>query len=242
MTLGQASETVGSSDGAPREERSVLERLSPAGRVLCTVLTVAALATAPLGSPVAQLAAAAVVLLTIAVLRPSWHRMLLRGVAVVLAITAAVLPFFLGGNPAAGVALTLRAGLACAAALVFADGLARTDLGAALRALGLPAGFATVIASLQQQARIIGDEGRRVLLARRLRGARGRGLGLGVLSTLFVRSARRAERVDFARSLRGYRIDDSARAARLTATDLVPLAMVLVLATAPHWLASLLAR
>jgi energy-coupling factor transporter transmembrane protein EcfT len=166
----------------------------------------------------------------------------LRGVAVVLAITAAVLPFFLGGNPAAGAALTLRAGLACAAALVFADGLARTDLGASLRALGLPAGFATVIASLQQQARIIGDEGRRVLLARRLRGAKGRGLGLGVLSTLFVRSARRAERVDFARSLRGYRIDDAARAARLTSTDIVPLATVLVLATAPHWLASLLDR
>ena len=72
----------------------------------------------------------------------------------------------------------------------------------ALRSLGAPRLLAATIHTMLWQAEHVGDEGRRLLLARRLRGCRER-FGPDLLAQLLVRTTARAERVDLAMRLRG---------------------------------------
>lgn len=201
---------------------------SPAARLLAGALLVAAIATAPLGSPRALSISAAVLVAMLLAAQPRLGLLAKRALPAVLLIVALVLPLLIAGQTAQAIAMGARASLAVGVALAVAATLQLDELPGALLALGIPTALARVVETMLRQVSSVQAEGRRIVLARRLRGARGFGVGPEVLSALLVRTSARAERADLAMRLRGYNAEAARDQARLCLRD-VPL-LLLVLA------------
>ena len=210
---------------------------TPAGRVLCAVIVVAAIATAPLGSRSAAFAAVTLTLLTLAATRPDKRGLWRKLWPGLLLIVALVIPLVAAGRHAQAGSLAARALLTLLSAIGFAHTLKPDELGTALYGLRVPPALASVVVTLLRQLEVIRGEARTIGLARRLRGARGAALGGDALAMLLVRVAARAERVELAQRLRGF----GARAARagLEVRDLAVLAPAAVLGLSLHALARL---
>jgi cobalt/nickel transport system permease protein len=131
-----------------------------------------------------------------------------------------------------------RALLALIAAIAIAGTIPSGRFGPALAAIGVPSSLAAVIAGVLRQLDLLLAEGRRLALARRLRGARGTAASVEMLAALLTRSAARAERVELAMRLRGYAGLAPAADVSLRRTD----APVLIAALAAALLIQLAAR
>ncbi len=181
---------------------AALSSISPAGRLLGATLLVVAMATAA-PSAAALCVAGAMALLALLAARPRARVLRARGGVAAGAIAAAVLPFLIAGDVERALLLAARAAAAVTVAIAVGATLKENDLAPALAALGIPGALTRVVATMARQLGSITDEGRRLLLARKLRGSRGSAVGVEVISTLLLRAAARAERVDLAERLRG---------------------------------------
>jgi energy-coupling factor transporter transmembrane protein EcfT len=212
----------------------LVRNTTPAARVLCAVIVVAALATAPVGSVRTSVAAVAVTLLALTAARPGWKGTWQKLWPGVLLITALVVPLLAVGRHADAATLGMRALLALIAAVSFAQTLHPDELAGALYALRVPPALANVVATLLRQLEMIRAEARAIGLARRLRGTRGFALGGDALALLLIRVAARAERVELAQRLRGFGVRAAAARAQLRARDAVVLALAVVLGLSLH--------
>jgi len=184
--------------------RSSLDGPTPAARVLGAVILTTAIATLPrIDQRVAIGLLACVVAATLAG-RPNLKRLSLRLSIALVVIGMLILPFLLSGQGERAVHLSLRALGAATVALAFTSDLLGAELARALGALRAPTALVEVLEGLALQLDSLKTTCVRLLLARRLRGARGPLGAASILPELLVRSAERAERVDLARRLRGY--------------------------------------
>lgn len=207
---------------------------SPAARLLAGVLLVAAIATAPLGSLVALSMSAALLVAVLLAAQPHPRLLVRRALPALLVIAALVVPLVLAGQATQALMMGTRATLALGVALAVAASLRLDELPGALSALRVPAALASVVETMLRQLQSVQDEGRRIVLARRLRGARGFGVGPEVLSALLVRTSARAERAELAMRLRGYSPEAAREQARIGGRDLPLLGLVVALAVLLH--------
>jgi energy-coupling factor transporter transmembrane protein EcfT len=179
------------------------------------------IATLPNVSGRVALAVLACALSALLLARPNLGRLSVRlGVALGV-IGMLILPFLAIGDFERGIRLSLRALGAATVALAFTSDLAAPDLARALSALRAPTPLVEVIEGLTLQLDSLKGTYRRLLLARRLRGAQGWSGAASLLPELLVRSAQRAERLDLARRLRGYECQRPARS--FGRQDILPL-------------------
>jgi energy-coupling factor transporter transmembrane protein EcfT len=149
--------------------------------------------------------------------RPRMRTLTTRSGVAAGAIVAAVLPFVITGNVERAALLAARAAAAVTVAIAVGSTLKQNDLAPALAALGVPGALTRVVATMARQLGSVTDQGRRLVLARNLRGSHGSAVGVEVIATLLLRTAARAERVDLAERLRGG--PPPARRARLRLSD-----------------------
>jgi hypothetical protein len=207
---------------------------TPAGRVLCALIVVAALATAPLGSLATSLSALTLTALVLMAARPGLKALGRGLLAALLVIVALMVPFLAVGRGDHAVALSTRAIPAVLAAIAFASTFRAEELGAALYALRVPPVLANVVATLLRQLEAIRGEAQTIGLARRLRGARGPALGADAVAMLLIRVAERAERAELAQQLRGFGVEAAAARARLRIRDALALSMAGVAGLSLH--------
>jgi energy-coupling factor transporter transmembrane protein EcfT len=200
------------------------------------VTLVAGVATVNPGSPAIRIAVPALALFVLSLTRPDRRVLARRTLVAFGAILAVCLPFVLVGDFVRALELGGRAAAATLIALAFAATLPLEELPGALRALGLPADFASTVHGMLWQLGNIRAEGRRLVLARKLRGARGV-VGPEILAELLVRTTARAERVDLAMQLRGAHSALAARRVGLGARDFVGIAIALAVGIGLHVLA-----
>jgi energy-coupling factor transporter transmembrane protein EcfT len=207
-------------------------RISPPGRLLAAVVLVAGIATSPVAKSRAALAMAlTTVALTLLWARPRPRWLLRRAAAALLAVATLVVPFLLADSAGRAREVALRASLALLLTLAVASTLRLAELPNALVSLRLPRELASTVHALLWQLEHVADEGRRLVLARRLRGARS-AYGAEVLSEMLTRTAARAERVELAVALRGG--SSLGPRKKLGTLDLVAVAACLALAMAIH--------
>ena len=210
---------------------SALAATTESGRLLASLLWVAAVATAPPG-PVALLAAAGV---TGALLVRHGARRLGRLLfPATVMVAGTTLPIAVSFGASHGLLVGARALLAVASAAALLGGTPASRLAPALRGLGIPSAVTTTLAAALRLSGLLVDEGRRLVLARRLRGDRSILAGGAVLGALFTRAVTRAERMDLAMALRGYRGEVTVSGPRLVLGDLPGIAAAAVLGVLVH--------
>jgi energy-coupling factor transporter transmembrane protein EcfT len=208
--------------------------VSSAGRLAAATVLVIGVATLPIDSRARALGVAALLLLVVGLARPSPRRLVKRLLAAGLAIFAVVVPLLFAIEPIRALSIVYRSLVAAAIAIAAGSTLEIAELPRALRALGVPQLVASTIFALVWQIGAIADEARRLLLARRLRGASG--IGPGVMTTLLVRTRLRADRVELALELRGATTANATSAARLNGLDALAIASTVVLVLGLHWI------
>ena len=176
--------------------------LAPQARVVAVVVFVAALTLVAELGPLTLVVGGLWVALAALVFRPPARRLAVALAAASSVVVAAVLPIAINAGPAAALWLGARSLICAGSAVAVLGGLASRDLESALSALGVPALLAGTVGTLLRQLGSIVAEGKRLVLARRLRGASG--FGPEALAQLLLRSHVHAERVALAASLRGY--------------------------------------
>ena len=211
----------------------IVRATTPAARLLAGVVLVAASATAPLAAPALTMSAA-IALVALFLARPSFAMFTRTLGAGVLGLTALLLPLLFAGQAAAAVRLGARGCLTLTVALAFASTFSVIELAGALSALGMPRPLCAVISSMLRQLGAVRTQGRSLLLARRLRGAAGSGLGADVLGSLLARTAERAERAELAARLRGHELVSARRRSGLRVSDAPLLMCVAALALGLH--------
>lgn len=207
--------------------------LSPAGKIACSVVLVASVATSDPSSSRVRVAVGVLVLAVFALARPDLLVLARRLLVALGAIVALCVPFAIAGDLPRAFELAGRAGAATLIALAFASTLALDELPSGLRALGLPLDFVSTVHAMLWQVGNIGNEGQRLVLARRLRGARGV-VGPEILAELLVRTTARAERVDLAMQLRGTHSELAAHGSRLKMRDILGIGCAFCIGIALH--------
>lgn len=219
-------------------------RTSPAARLLSCVVLVGATALLPLDAH-ASLAVAGFLATALYALasapssrgagaRGTTRRLLLAYAAVL----ASVVPMAFANPLDTTLLRVARAAVCVTFAVAFAALLPRSELGAALVALGAPRGMADTVATLLRQLGALVHVGERLVLARSLRRATGVAAMVGVLPSLLLCGVRRAERVELAMKLRGSASGVTNRQARLRPRDAWLLAVVATIAVSLHAFAS----
>lgn len=191
------------------------------------------LATAPVGAR-ALVASAAVMLGFAAAARPRPGKLALGALPALGVIVAVLLPLVVSGQSTRAGLLGARALFAVVIALSIASTVPLVDVHGALGALGVPDALCAVVGTMLRQLGAVRDEGRRLVLARRLRGARGPSLGAATLATLLLRTADRAGRVELAMRLRGYTAAEASARSGLCARDALPVLASFACAVAVH--------
>ena len=176
--------------------------VTPAARLSGGVILAVALATAP-PSTIGLGVACAFFLVVLLWAKPPTRRWQKRLVIALVGSSAMLAPFALGGGWSGVAPILLRTSTAIVAAVATSLTLAGEDLGGAFATLRAPRALTTVIVHTVGQLGALADEGQRLALARKLRGASGTGANLELLSTLLIQSAARGQRRALAVELRG---------------------------------------
>lgn len=206
----------------------------PATRIACLILLAAGIATARMSSLESRLALGLLCLAVLLATRPRARFLLKRLVPALLGVGLLLLPLGLSVNSERAVEVILRAAGAVTITTLVASTVELPELGKALGMLGAPAELTSLVHTLLWQLGNVGAEGKRLLLARQLRGARG--FGPEMLAQLLVRTAARAERVDLALRLRGPGGGADESGQRFGVRDAAALATVCASLVALHWL------
>jgi energy-coupling factor transporter transmembrane protein EcfT len=208
--------------------------VSAAGRIATAIALVVGIATLPVDSLRRALLILSIVAISIAVARPRARWLVGRASATSVAIFAVTIPLLLAAEPARALAIGFRALAAALVALAIASTLSIAQVPRALRALGMPQILASTIYAMVWQLEHVSDEARRLLLARRLRGATG--IGPGVMTSLLVRTRLRADRVSLAMELRGATAESATPTTRFTPRDAVVVVLALFAVFGLHWI------
>jgi len=203
--------------------------------VLSALVVTAAIATLPSVTGWVALGVLACAVGAASIAKPNLKRLSVRLGAALGMVAALLLPFLLVGDFERATKLGLRALGAATVALAFTSRLSGTELAHALGALRAPVALVEVIEGLASQLDTLKSTAKRILLARRLRGARGIAGSISVLPELLVRSAERAERLGLARRLRGF--DHAQLKSKFQRQDIGPLLLAAISATLLHALA-----
>ncbi|MCC6901140.1 MAG: hypothetical protein IT377_19360 [Polyangiaceae bacterium] len=207
--------------------------VTPSARVACLLVLATGIATAPLASAPSRVALAVLLVALALSTRPRIGWLARRLGPALLALGALLVPLAIA-DPDRALLVALRAVGAAFAASCLASTLSLGELGPALRGLGVPRSLSGAVHALLWQLEHVASEGRRLVLARRLRGATR--FGPEVLAQLLVRTSARAERVDLAMRLRG--ADGAPAGPRLGASGVLSALAALTVVTALHWLPS----
>ena len=203
-----------------------------AARVLAARVLVIAVAPAPLSPSALLVASAATAIVVLATRsRARVAQVLPAGLGM---IAATLLPTALHRGLLPATLVGGRAGLSLTIAVAGFATVPAAELAPALRALGVPVTVSAVVASALVQAKLLATEGRRLSLARQLRGRHGYGDAATLLGTLFTRAARRAQRTALAAELRGYDPATALLRARFARSDAPLLGVAGLLAGAVH--------
>ena len=130
------------------------------------------------------------------------RQVLTRALVAIGALLAVLLPLLVAAGDAA-LPIAARATAVVLGVLALTAAVTAQRLGPALRGLYFPRSISAVVAAIARQLGALQVESRRMLLARRLRGARGVQLGPTVVADLFERSLTRAQQQDLAARIRG---------------------------------------
>ena len=219
----------------PIWQRSSSPEPTPGARVLSALVVTFAIATLPSVTGWVALGVLACALGAASVAKPNLKRLSVRLGAALGMVAALLLPFLLVGDFERAAKLGLRALGAATVALAFTSRLSGTELARALGALRAPVALVEVIEGLASQLDTLKSTAKRILLARRLRGAQGIAGSVSVIPELLVRSAERAERLGLARRLRGF--DHAQLKSKFGRQDIGPLLIAAISATLLHALA-----
>jgi energy-coupling factor transporter transmembrane protein EcfT len=217
---------------APSAGAAERGRTTSACRLLATAVLVAGTATAPLH--VAALGAGAVVALAAVLVSGGARRVARSALAATLVVAATAVPVAFAAGPLHAALLALRALVALTTAVAILGTIAPEDLAPALAALGAPRAVAAVVAAALRQTVVLQAEGRRLLLARQLRGGAGYRESAALLGVLLSRAAARAGRIELSARLRGHCPDRSTRRARLRGADAPYILLAAATAIAVH--------
>ncbi len=209
--------------------------VTPGARLLGGVVLALGFATAR-PSVWALTAAAFFLLAVIQLAAPPPRRWQGRLAVALLGSSVVLLPFALGGDMERLGQMLLRTTTATLAAVAMSLSIRGTELSGALESLRAPRAIAQMVAHTTAQLGSIASEGKRLVLARKLRGARGTSANLELMSSLLIRCAERAERRALASELRGSSATRTARALGGPGSALF-LGSCLVLALGAHWMA-----
>ena len=219
----------------PGWQRSSALEPTPGARVLSALVVTAAIATLPSVTGWVALGVLACAVGAASIAKPNLRRLSVRLGAALGMVAALLLPFLLVGDFERATKLGLRALGAATVALAFTSRLSGTERAHALGALRAPVALVEVIEGLASQLDTLKSTAKRILLARRLRGAQGIAGSISVLPELLVRSAERAERLGLARRLRGF--DHAQLKSKFQRQDIGPLLLAALSATLLHALA-----
>ncbi len=212
---------------------SWLERSgSPAARLAACIVVVSAVGTAPAGSGRGTLVSLVVAMAVVVAASPSARWIFTRGALAMAPLAALIAPLALE-SPESAAWLAVRSILATLVALGFAATLGGAELPRALRGLGVPASLSRIIETMTRQIATAGSDLRRLVLARRLRGARF-AASVDAVAVAVGRGAVRAERIGLAMRLRGATRASCARPGRLRLGDARLLALAAAFAVAAH--------
>jgi energy-coupling factor transporter transmembrane protein EcfT len=204
---------------------------SAAGRLFSAIVLAAAMATAPLST--SALAFSALVA-TLAAISLESRRTRLALVPAAFVIAGSLVPVAVSSGLEHAGRVAIRALAAAMTAIAVAGTIPTHELAPALTALGIPSAVATVIGSALRQASVLVEEGRRLLLARQLRGSAGHREGATILGVLLSRAAARAERIELAARLRGCSPAHATRRARLAWADAPAVVLACTLGLSIH--------
>lgn len=193
--------------------------IAPSGRLLCAVLLVAGFATAP---PVWRSLEISGLISTILVVTSGRSRRALAVVfPVALMTSVAVLPLAVNDGASLAARIAVRAVISSAAAVAVLGGTRLGEFHGALIAMGAPRALAATVESSLRQLSELKEQGRRLVLARRLRGPVHARDGALLLGAWFARTADRAARVELSMALRGYSPERALHASRLGRADVI---------------------
>jgi energy-coupling factor transporter transmembrane protein EcfT len=179
-----------------------MRRASAAARLLAGVILIVAVATMP-ARAIAVSASLLLAALLLVLVRPRRSLLAAAGWLGIVPLAALLTPWWLAGDSEVALLLGGRGLSAIGVATVLAASLERDELVGGLSALGVPEALVGVVSTMLRQARGVREQGHSLLLARRLRGARGPQVSVDVLAALLARTAERAERIELATRLRG---------------------------------------
>lgn len=212
-----------------------MRQIGGATRLVSALVLTTSLATLPRVGGWAGPFIAVSLLLAGLVLRPNLSRLARRFAIVVPMIAIFAAPFLLAAQFEAAARLAFRALSAALTVLIFTAGMSPAELTRTLASLRVPASLVDVVDGLLLELDGLLGVARRIVLAQRLRGAKGLRIFTRLVPELLVQSAERAERVDLARRLRGYGV--RRQPLSLTPADLACFILVLSFAGAVHYLA-----
>lgn len=214
---------------------SWLHRLDARAKIIGLLLLVVVAATTPEGAwaVFGVFGAALAVLVALGRLPIPY---VARRLVIEIPFIAAALVLVLVRGPVAGATLALRVTISVLAVVVLSSTTPFPDLLRGFERLRAPALLVTIVALMWRYLHVIGEEVRRMKVARQARGDRARtlmaaraGVG-GTIAALFIRSLERGERVHLAMLSRGYAGGVPATFASRTTADAIDLAFVAALA------------
>lgn len=206
--------------------------IAPSGRLLCAVLLVAGFATAPPVWP--SLVVSGLVATTLVVISGGSRRVLAVVLPVALMASVAVLPLAVNGSALLAARIAVRAVVSTAAAVAVLGGMKVGEIHGALITMGAPRALAATVESSLRQLSELRDQGKRLVLARRLRGPMHVRGGALLLGAWLARTADRAARVELSMALRGYSPDRALHASPFGRADGVAAVSCLLGGLAAH--------
>lgn len=176
---------------------------TPLAQLLGAMVAVLGIATVPLDLASSRYTVLGTTLIALCVLHPPPRRLIRRSLLALPMLAGLLLPLALTGAQERAVHLAVRAICSLLTVLSFTCRLDTLELPQAFAHLGLPSPLITILTNVVRQAAAIREQGQRIVLARKLRGANGNVVSAEILASLLTSTARRADRIELAMKLRG---------------------------------------